>query len=159
MGVSGAGKTYVGRALADALGWRFYEGDDFHPAANIEKMSHGHPLSDADRAPWLTALRDLIGNAIASGERAVLACSALKQRYRESLVPKGTPHETVRFVYLDVPESVLAERLAKRRGHFMPPELLASQLATLEKPRDALRIDGTRPVLEIVDTVRTAFGV
>jgi gluconokinase len=159
MGVAGAGKTLIGRALATALGWRFYDGDDYHSAANIEKMREGDALSDADRAPWLDALRALIGEVIETGARAVLACSALKQSYRDKLVPEGVPPGAVRWVYLSVPESVLADRLKHRAGHFAPPELLPGQLATLEEPRDALWIDGTRPPEEIVRMVRDAFGV
>lgn len=159
MGVSGAGKTVVGQALAEALGWTFLEGDDYHPAANVEKMSHAIPLDDADRAPWLAALRNLIASVIARDEHAVLACSALKQSYRDMLVPPDAPPGAVRFVFLDVPRDVLLQRLETRRGHFMPPELLDSQLATLEHPRDAVRMDGTLPVPEIVRAARTALGV
>jgi gluconokinase len=157
MGVAGAGKTHVGRALAAALHWSFYEGDDFHSAANVEKMAHGHPLDDADRAPWLAALRDALGNALARGEHVVLACSALKQRYRDALIPPGVERNAVAFVFLDVPRDVLAERLATRTGHFAPPALLPSQLATLEQPTDALRVDGTKTPDEIVDAICRAF--
>lgn len=159
MGVAGAGKTHVGRALATALHWSFYEGDDFHSAANVDKMAHGHPLNDADRAPWLAALRDLLGDAMARGEHAVLACSALKQRYRDALIPPGVDRNAVAFVFLDVPRDVLAQRLATRTGHFAPPELLPSQLATLEQPADALRVDGTKTPDEIVDAICRAFDL
>ncbi len=159
MGVSGAGKTLVGHALAAAVGWPFYEGDDYHSQANVDKMAHGIPLDDADRAPWLAALRDLIAGVISRGEHGVLACSALKQHYRDVLVPENAAPGAVRFVFLDVPKPVLLERLKDRKGHFMPPELLDSQLATLEHPRDAVRIDGTRPVPEIVRRVRDDLGV
>jgi carbohydrate kinase (thermoresistant glucokinase family) len=157
MGVAGAGKTAVGRALADALHWRFVEGDDYHPRANVEKMSHGMPLSDDDRRPWLEALRSVIAAAVHDGEHAVVACSALKHAYRETLRVPDAPPGAIRFVYLDVPRAVLAERLAMRQHHFAPPALLDSQLDTLEKPRDALWVDGTLPVLAIVDRVVTAL--
>jgi gluconokinase len=157
MGPAGAGKTAVGQALATAAGWRFLEGDDYHTAANVEKMSHGIPLDDNDRRPWLAALRDEIAREIHRGGHAILACSALKHAYRESLRVKDAPPNAVRFVYLDVPRAVLAERLAARKHHFAPPELLDSQLATLEKPRDALWVDGTRPIPDIVARVMASF--
>lgn len=149
MGVSAAGKTEVGRALAATVGWRLIEGDDYHPASNVEKMAHGIPLTDDDRAPWLAALHHAIADVATRNDHAVVACSALKHSYRERLRLSDAP-DAVRFVYLDVPAPILAERLAHRHGHFMPPSLLESQLETLEKPRDALRVDGTLPVPEIV---------
>ncbi|HEX7021050.1 MAG TPA: gluconokinase [Gemmatimonadaceae bacterium] len=158
MGVTGAGKTTVGEELAQALHWPFYEGDDFHPRRNIELMSHGTPLTDDDRAPWLQALARMITNVILNGEHAVLACSALRQRYRDELLPRGAPG-AVRFVYLDVPLEVLRERVSHRPHHFMPASLLPSQLETLEEPRDALTVDGTRPPTEIVHRVRAELGV
>lgn len=154
MGVAGAGKTLVGNALAAALGWIFRDADEFHSAANIAKMSRGDALNDADRAPWLAALRNLIATTISSGEHLVLACSALKENYRRELTLDGAAYDDVRFVYLDVPSDVLARRLASRPHHFAPPSLLASQLATLEPPADALRVDGTLPVDEIVRAVQ-----
>lgn len=159
MGVSGAGKTVVGQALASALQWPFDEGDDYHSAANIAKMSHGEGLTDADRAPWLAALHDLIEATIERGDCAVLACSALREAYRTALVPADASRDEVPFVYLDVPPSVLEERLRGRHGHFAGPSLLESQLATLEKPRDALWIDGTLPIPEIVQRIRAALGI
>jgi gluconokinase len=154
MGVAGAGKTVVGRALAAALGWQFIEGDDFHSAANVDKMSHGIPLTDADRAPWLQALCDAIAKAIGAHEHVVVACSALKQAYRDALVPNAAPAGSVRFVFLDVAVAILFQRLAARTHHFAGPALLESQLATLERPRDALAVDGTRPPAEIVRMIR-----
>jgi len=151
MGVSGSGKTTVGSALARRLGWPFIEGDDFHPPANVAKMAAGHPLTDADRAPWLAALRRRIDELLASGESAVIACSALKHSYRSVLA--GEDPRAVRFVQLDVPIEVLRERLEHRRGHFMPVSLLESQLATLEPSSTALRVDGTLPVDKILDQV------
>jgi gluconokinase len=159
MGVSGAGKTTVGKALAAELGWTFYEGDRFHPRSNIEKMSAGHPLTDEDRAPWLAALRQMIDDVIAGHERAVLACSALRHQYRKALTPTGPDREAVQFVYLEVPESVLRQRLASRSGHYMSAAMLPSQLATLEPPRRAEEIDGTLPVQEIVRQIRERLSV
>ena len=153
MGVAGSGKTTVGRLLAGELGWKFYDADDFHPPANVERMRAGVPLSDADRVPWLAALRDLLAERAAADAPTVLACSALKRRYRDALVPTGAPPGWVRFVHLDVTREVAARRLAERRGHFMPPALVDSQFATLEAPHDALRADATRPVDEIVEDV------
>lgn len=151
MGVSGSGKTTVGTALARRLGWPFLEGDDFHPAANVAKMAAGHPLTDADRAPWLAALRRRIDEVLRDGESAVIACSALKHSYRSALA--GNDTDAVRFVQLDVPVEVLRERLEHRQGHFMPASLIGSQLATLEPSRTALRVDGTLPVEKIVDQI------
>lgn len=130
MGVSGAGKTVVGQALARALGCAFLEGDAYHPPANVAKMRRGEPLTDADREPWLHALAAALAEQEARGERSVLACSALRRRYRDRLAA-AVP---CRFVLLDVPPDELAERLARRTGHFMPAALLDSQLATLEPP-------------------------
>lgn len=129
MGVSGCGKTTVGEGLAAALGWPFDEGDRFHPAANVAKMSAGTPLDDADRWPWLEILAGRIRAAEASGTSSVLSCSSLKRRYRD-LLRTGAPR--VRFVHLHGDRAVLAGRLAARRGHFFPPGLLDSQLAALE---------------------------
>src|SRR2546423_10645323 len=139
MGVAGAGKTTVGQALAKSIGWAFHDADDFHPAANVEKMRHGVPLSDADRTPWLRVLHDLIERLIASGTPAVLACSALRQTYRDSLLPSGPSRRAVELVQLDVPPSLAEQRLTARRGHYMPAALVASQFATLEEPRGGLR--------------------
>jgi gluconokinase len=151
MGVSGAGKTTVGRALAARLGWPFIEGDDFHPAANIAVMAAGHALTDADRAPWLAALRKRIEEILRANEQGVIACSALKHSYRRELV--GKDDRSVRLVQLEVPEAVLRERLEHRHGHYMPASLLQSQLATLEASSSALHVDGTKPVQRIVDDI------
>jgi len=158
MGVTGAGKTTVGQALAQSLHWAFYEGDDFHTEHNIELMRHGTPLTDGDREPWLQALARLITNVIANHDHAVLACSALRQRYRDELVPGDLPG-AVRFVYLDVPPEVLRERVSHRAHYFMPASLLPSQLETLEKPRDAITVDGANPPPDIVRQVRAELGV
>ena len=151
MGVSGAGKTTVGRALALRLGWEFIEGDDFHPPANVAAMAGGHPLTDADRAPWLAAIRTRIEQIMKAGDHAVIACSALKHAYRRVLA--GQDSDAVRFVQLDVPREVLEERLRHRHGHFMPASLLDSQLATLEGSTIALRVDGTQPVESLVGQI------
>jgi gluconokinase len=126
MGVSGAGKSTVARLLADRLGWPMAEADEFHPAANIEKMSAGTPLTDADRAPWLAAIRDWITEA---GGSTVVTCSALKRAYRDVLREAGA---RVRFLFLDGAGDVIGDRMSQRAGHFMPPSLLRSQLDALE---------------------------
>ncbi|ABD89209.1 gluconokinase [Rhodopseudomonas palustris] len=131
MGVSGAGKSTIAEALARRLGWRFADADGFHPAANVAKMSAGHPLTDDDRWPWLQAIADEIDRVAAAGDHAVIACSALKRAYREVLVHgRGD----VRLVYLDGDRALIAARMAARQHHFMPPGLLDSQFGTLEVP-------------------------
>jgi gluconokinase len=138
MGVSGSGKTTIGRLLAQALGAEFVEGDAYHPPENIEKMSRGIPLDDADRWPWLEILSREIDRWLAAGTDVVLACSALKQSYRDVLA-KGRPD--VRFVYLKGDPALIRARLDRRQGHYMPPSLLASQIATLEEPADAITVE------------------
>lgn len=153
MGVSGVGKTTVGKGLAEALGARFLEGDDFHPKANIEKMSHGEPLSDADRKPWLERLAGELAVSRAKGESVVLTCSALRRRYRDIL---RAGHEDVDFVFLDAEQAVIQKRIDARKGHFMPPSLLDSQFAALERPgpdERAVRADATQPPDAIVAAV------
>lgn len=159
MGVAGAGKTVVGRALAESLGWRFEDADDRHTPENKARMARGEGLTDAERGPWLAELEAFIAAMIAQDRRVVLACSALKEAYRAALVPPDAPAGAVRFVYLDVPRDVLDQRLRSRHGHYAGPSLLDSQLATLEEPRDAIRMDGTLPIPEIVDGIRVALGV
>jgi len=149
MGVSGAGKTTIGQALATALGWPFVEGDDFHPQANVDKMARGEPLDDDDRAPWLAALAAKMRTL----DDGVVACSALRQSYRDVLRVR----DDVRFVLLDVPRAELERRLQLRRGHFMPSSLLDSQLATLEHPSDALVVDGNQPPDAQVAAIRAAL--
>jgi gluconokinase len=131
MGVSGAGKTTVGELIAKRLDWPFVDGDDLQPLANINKMRSGAPLTDEDRGPWLAAIGDWLDVRIKAGEPGVVACSALKRAYRDRL-RDGRPQ--VRIVYLRGSESEIAERLARRKGHFWPPRLLASQFADLEPP-------------------------
>jgi gluconokinase len=133
MGVSGSGKSTVAAGLVDRLGWGFAEGDDFHPRANVEKMRNGQPLDDDDRRPWLRTLAAWIGEQEEAGKSVVVTCSALKRSYRD-LLRDG--HPSVWFAHVDVPREVLADRLAQRQGHYMPPSLLDSQLATLERLGD-----------------------
>lgn len=153
IGPSGAGKTTVGTALAERLGWAFEDADAYHSAEAVAKMARGAGLTDADRAPWLARLAELIDARIGSGAPTVLACSALKASYRQRLVRPG-----VIVVWLDVAEKVLAERLAGRAGHFAGPELLASQLAAFEPPADALRVDAAQPVGAVVGEIVRALG-
>jgi len=131
MGVSGSGKSTIAAALAARLQWTFEDGDRFHPASNVEKMRAGHPLSDEDRWPWLEAIADEIGRVCKAGGHVVIACSALKHAYRDVLL-RG--RDDVRFVFLNGDQALIAERLARRKGHFMPPGLLDSQFKTLEPP-------------------------
>ena len=150
MGVTSSGKTTVGRLLAGALGYQFYDADDFHPPANLDKMSRGIPLDDTDRQPWLETLRDLVRRCLAEQTDAVLACSALKEAYRRYLLID--PH--VRLVYLQADQELIRERLLQRRRHFMNPALLESQFATLEEPKDALWVEASLSPREIVATIR-----
>lgn len=153
MGVSGCGKSTVAEALHQRFGWVFQEGDALHPAANVAKMSAGVPLDDADRAPWLAACARWIGARHQAGESGILTCSALKRSYRDTL-SQGL--DDVWFVYLEVPEAVLRERVERREHHFMPGSLLASQLQTLEPP------GGDEQVIHVVahgDTAETIRAV
>jgi len=136
MGVVGAGKTTVGSLLAQKLGWQFADADDSHPKANVEKIRHGIPLDDSDRAPWLAALRNAILHWNAEGQNAVLACSALKRKYRDQLRVEG-----VRFVYLKGDYELIEQRLRTRRGHFASDSILRSQFEDLEKPDDAITVE------------------
>jgi gluconokinase len=146
MGVSGSGKTTLGKALAARLGWPFLEGDDLHPARNRAKMAAGHPLDDSDRRPWLEAIAAWMAARAAEGGDAVVACSALRRSYRD-LLAAAAPD--VLFAWLDGPRAVLQARLSARKGHFMPPSLLDSQIDTLEPPgpdETAVRIDLELPL-------------
>jgi gluconokinase len=158
IGVSGAGKTTVGRALADLLEWPFVDADDLHPPANIAKMARNEPLTDADREPWLGAVRERIATADAENEPLVIACSALKRAYRKTL---SDGLGAVRFVYLHVPRAQLDERLRHRAGHFAGPGLVASQLATLEEPsaEEALTLDATQPHDVLTQQIRAALDL
>jgi gluconokinase len=153
-GVSGSGKTTLGKLLARQLGWHFIEADDFHPAANIEKMHSGHPLTDEDRWPWLDRLREQIKRSLAARKNAVLACSALKRAYRERLRVSGE----VKFVFLRGDYAIIEAQLSQRRGHFMNPRLLRSQFADLEEPKadeDVLTIELGRTPQELVEEIKT----
>lgn len=153
MGVAGAGKTTIGRLLAEALGCPFLDGDSLHPPANIRKMAAGIPLTDADRAPWLTAIQSHLEEAFRQGHNLVVACSALKQQYRE-LLSSRVP---VIWVYLKGNEEVIRSRLEHRHEHFMKAKMLASQLADLEEPSSAIVIDVSPPPSGIVEQILTAL--
>ena len=150
MGVSGCGKTSVGKALAARLGWHFYDADDFHPPANIAKMARGLPLNDDDRRPWLAALHDLIATCLKEQRPAVLACSALKESYRQTLLAGIAG---VQIVYLKGSYALIHARMARRPGHFMKPGMLRSQFDALEEPTDALTVDCALPVEQIVEKI------
>jgi gluconokinase len=149
-GVSGAGKSTVGRLMARELGWRFYEGDDYHSAANIENMASGVALTDQDRRDWIIALRGVISSAVSRGENGILACSALKRSYRDLL----RVNNDVVFVHLTARPALIRDRLQRRTGHFMNPALIDSQFATLEEPQTAMTIDASLAPDEIVRQVR-----
>ena len=151
MGVAGCGKTTVGRLLAAALGAAFEEGDAFHDPANVEKMRSGAPLTDADRAPWLARLAGHIDTWLAEGRKTVLACSALKARYREALIGA----RPVALVHLAGPEPLIRARLQSRRDHYMPASLLASQFAALEPPADAITVAIAEAPEAIVSNILT----
>lgn len=153
MGVSGSGKTTIGHALSAATGWAFADADDFHSAASKEKMRQGHPLTDADRGPWLERLNRQVLDWARGKANAILACSALRAVYRDSLV-RNVPEGVVRFVYLTAPEAVIRARVEARRGHYMPASLLPSQLATLEPPAHAIEISVVPPVPEVVAEIQ-----
>src|SRR5579864_5347741 len=147
MGVAGAGKSTIGQLLEQRLGYEFHDADDLHPAANREKMRRGIALSDADRSPWLAAVRALIDRCVTTGLNAVVACSALKQAYRDLLV---TEPSAVKLVYLKGDRDLIEQRLANRHGHFFDRGLLQSQFEALEEPRDAIVEDITRDPSTIV---------
>ena len=156
-GVSGAGKTTVGKLLARELGWGFIEADDFHPAANIEKMRNGRPLSDEDRWPWLERLRQEIKRLLAARESAVLACSALKRAYRDRL----RVGDEVKFAFLRGYHALIEKQLRGRHRHFMDPDLLQSQFDDLEEPRpneDVLTVQLGGTPEEIVCEIKTKLG-
>jgi carbohydrate kinase (thermoresistant glucokinase family) len=156
MGVSGVGKTTIGKSLAERLGAEFLEGDDFHPAANVAKMRRGEPLDDDDRRPWLEMLAAELARRAAAGVSTVLTCSALRRSYRD-LLRSGAG---IRFVYLAGDPAFIRQRLASRKGHYMPPSLLDSQLATLEEPGadEAIRVDVSLAPDAIVDRICEQLG-
>jgi len=155
MGVTGAGKTTVGRLLAAQLGWQFADADDFHPKENVEKMRKGTPLNDADRQPWLEALRAAITNWIAERRSVVLACSALKRAYRAQL--EAGPE--VRFAYLKGSAALIVERLRSRYGHYADAKILAGQFTDLEEPEAAVTVEIDGSPQRIVGTIREGLGL
>ena len=153
MGVAGVGKSTLAAALAERLGWPLQEGDALHPAANIARMTAGEPLTDADRLPWLDAFGAWIDGQLRRGGSGVVTCSALKRAYRDRLA-KGRPGVT--FVFIELDQARVAERMAARKGHFMPPSLLGSQFADLEPPRPhetVIVVDGAAPIAAQVEAV------
>lgn len=150
MGVAGVGKTTVGRRLADALGWEFHEADAHHPPANVDKMRSGRPLTDDDRQPWLASLEDLLARLTRERRDAVLACSALKQRYRARLRAAAPD---LRFVHLEADPATIRHRLEQRRGHYAGAQLLPSQLADLEVPGHSIAVDATASPSAIIRNV------
>lgn len=155
MGVVGAGKTTIGRLLAEQLGWQFADADDFHPVSNVEKIRHGIALNDTDREPWLASLRSKIASWIAEDIDAVLACSALKQSYRRQL--QAGPE--VQFVYLKGSPELIAERLRARQGHFANEQILSSQFVDLEEPQGALIVNIAESPEQIVTIIRERLGL
>jgi gluconokinase len=156
MGVSGAGKTTIGKMLAEQLGWEFFDADDLHSEANKAKMASGIALTDADRMPWLASIRELITSSLARNLNVTLACSALKQSYRDEIVVDPA---RVKIVYLKGSAALIASRIAHRTNHFMNKGLLGSQLDTLEEPRDAIMVDITPPPGVIVENIRKQLSV
>ena len=150
MGVAGSGKTTVGELLARQLGWSFYDADAFHPPENIEKMANGIPLTDVDRAPWLAALHALISTSLRENRPAVLACSALKESYRQRLLEDN---DGVQVVYLKGSYDLLWSRLSHRKDHYMKPQMLQSQFESLEEPENALTMDVSMPVNALVNEI------
>jgi carbohydrate kinase (thermoresistant glucokinase family) len=156
MGVSGSGKTTIGKLLSAKLGWPFYDADDFQPKDNLAKMAQGLPLNDRDRRPWLMAIHDLLVGLKARDGKAVLACSALKRDYRD-LLCSGVPG--VRFVYLKGEFALLRERIERRQGHYFKAALLGTQFEILEEPEDALRVEVDNPPETIVERILTGLGL
>jgi gluconokinase len=155
MGVEGSGKTTIGKLLANRLGWYFIDADEFHTPANIEKMRHGIPLGDVDRAPWLAAIHEATLEQVRKGQNVVLACSALKSSYRD-ILGRGVD---LRVVYLRGGFDQLYPRLKKRRGHFAGKDLLASQFRTLEEPIDAVVVDAMDPANQIVAKILSSVAL
>jgi gluconokinase len=155
MGVAGSGKTAVGKKVAETLNWTFLDADNFHPAANIEKMKHGIPLNDDDRVPWLQRLHNELQHELTERHSVILACSALKESYRSKLRDHIS---ALTFVHLDVDAETISNRLQHRTAHFFPKELMESQFATLEKPKDAVIVDARKPLDAVADQVIRSLG-
>jgi gluconokinase len=155
MGPAGSGKTTIGELLAAQLGWQFADGDNFHSPANIEKISHGIPLTDSDRLPWLDSIREAISEWLSRHKNVVLACSALKRTYRDRLLIS----RDVKLVYLKGSYDLLRQRLHARKGHYATEQILTSQFTDLEEPTDALIIDVSPPPQEIAAEIRTKIGL
>lgn len=155
MGVAGAGKTTIGRRLANELHWRFCDADEFHSPASVLKLSRNIPLTDADRQPWLERIHSAIGEWVSRHEGVVLACSLLKLSYRATVFAGYEDH--IRLVYLKGQEDILRQRLRRRSGHFMHEALLASQFAVLEEPADALAVDANQSPTTIIHRIRAAY--
>ena len=151
MGVTGSGKTTIGTLLAAAMGWSFYDADDFHTSGNVRKMASGVPLTDEDRGPWLEELRKLISHHHERGDNGVLACSALKETYRRTL----SADADVAVVYLRAHADLIRSRLDSRTGHYMPPRLIESQFLDLEEPNDAIMVDAAWPPEQTVEAIRS----
>jgi len=155
MGVTGSGKTTVGRLLAERMNCGFFDADDFHSPENVEKMRSGQPLNDSDRLPWLEKLRELTNNEVQAGHSLVLACSALRRQYREALMP---PAARVLFVYLRISPETSRARLESRPGHYMPAALVRSQFETLEEPEHAIVVDGELSLPEVVSVAMSQLS-
>lgn len=155
MGISGTGKSTIGRLLSDRLGWDFYDADDFHSPINLDKMNRGIALTDSDRLPWLKELQQLISHALSSKQNGILACSALKAQYRQIL--RGESSEVV-FIYLKGDYDHVQSRMKQRTGHFMNPNLLRNQFDTLEEPPDAIAIDIALDPEAIVEEILTRIA-
>lgn len=156
MGVSGVGKSLIGQALAQDLGWDFQDADDFQPPRNLEKMRTGIPLTDADRAPWLDALRDLVAQFLAQDRNMVLAASLLKAAYRDAV---GIDEVRVRLVYLNADPVLIRQRLERRQGHFMAAAMLDSQLAILQMPKAGYVVDASQSPADIVKAIRRGLAL
>ncbi len=166
MGVSGSGKTTIGEMLAESLGWPYHDADAFHPPENVEKMGQGHALTDADRAPWLRAIRCCVQEAVKAGESAVISCSALKQAYRDFLFrgfgdgqKSASARCEVCLVYLEGSEALIRERVTGRKGHFAKESLVESQFAALEEPTGAVTVSVDQPPERVVEAIKEAFGL
>jgi gluconokinase len=152
MGVTASGKSTIAAELVRLTGWQFAEADDYHSEANKQKMHSGVPLTDQDRAPWLASLHGVITGWVRDGQNGIMTCSALKQAYRDVLT-NGVPDGTCRFVLLEAPVAVLEERIENRRGHYMNPDLLQSQIDTLEQPRDAIRVQSVGSPSDVAQNI------